>query len=220
MTIGVFGATGPAGQAVAVQFAAVGTTVVVGSRSRDRAEATVAELRRRWPDRDLPLVAGDNAAAAEADVVVVATPWEGALPTVTDHAGALDGKLVISMACALTRWGKRMIPLLPPSGSVTQALAAAVPGAEVAGAFHNLPAEQWADLDRPLDADVLVCAERRATARRVVEMVDTLPGLRGIDAGGLGSALAVEAMTAVLIGINVRYKVHAAIRLTGMDERE
>ena len=214
--IGVIGATGPAGRAVAVQFAGIGERVVVGSRSEERAAVTVAELRERWPGRDLDLVAGVNRDACEADVVVLATPWEGVGATLDDLAGALDGRLVISMVNALTRWGRYVVPLVPPTGSVTVAVALALAGSRVAGAFHNLPAGPWSDLDRPLDADVLVVAERRADAREVVALVDRLPGLRGVDAGNLANAAAVEALTATLVGINIRYKAHASIRLTGL----
>lgn len=217
MRIGVFGGTGPAGQAVAVQYAASGVEVIIGSRAAERAAATVAELQARWAGRDLPLSGGDNATAAGADVVVLATPWEGALTTVSDHAPALEGKLLISMVNALMRWGKHMVPLIPPTGSVTAAVGLAVPGARVAGAFHHLPAGPWADLDHPIESDVLVCAESRPTAREVIALVDRLPGLRGIDAGGLGCAAAVEAFTATLIEVNRRYKSHSAIRLTGVD---
>jgi NADPH-dependent F420 reductase len=216
--IGVIGATGPAGQAVAVQFAGIGEEVVVGSRSAERAAEAVAALQERWAGRDLPLIAGDNAAAAAADLVVLATPWEGVLSTVADVKDALDGKIVISMVNALTRWGKQMVPLTVPTGSIAAALALALPGSRVVGAFHHLPAEPWADLDHPLDADVLICAEKRAAAREVAALVDRLPGLRGIDAGGLGNALAIEALTATLIGINIRYKAHAAVRLTGLGD--
>jgi predicted dinucleotide-binding enzyme len=87
----------------------------------------------------------------------------------------------------------------------------------VAGAFHNLPAGPWADLEHPLEADVLVVAERRSDAREVVAVVDRLPGLRGVDAGNLANAVAVEAITATLVGINLRYKAHASLRLSGLD---
>lgn len=217
MRIGVIGGTGPAGQAVAVQFAAIGEQVVVGSRSEERAAATVDELRRRWPGHDLDLVPGANGAACDADTVVLATPWEGVPATLADLAGPLEGRLVISMVNALTRWGRYMVPLVPPTGSVTAAVALALPASRVAGAFHNLPAEPWADLDHPLDADVLVVADRRGDAREVAALVDRLPGLRGIDAGNLANAAAVEAITATLVGINIRYKAHASLRLTGID---
>jgi NADPH-dependent F420 reductase len=216
VSIGVIGGTGPAGTAVAAQFGAIGERVVVGSRDPERAAQTVGALQQRWPGRDLDLVAGDNAAAAEADVVVVATPWEGVPGTVGELADALEGKLVVSMVNALTRWGRYMAPIVPPTGSVTAAIALALPRSRVTGAFHHLPAGPWSDLDHPLDADVLVVAERRADAREVVALVDRLPGLRGVDAGNLASAAAVEALTATLIGINLRYKTQAAIRLTGL----
>lgn len=216
MRIGVIGGTGPAGQAVAVQFAGVGVEAVVGSRSEERAAEAVAALTGRWPGRELPLVPGTNEAAAGADVVVVATPWDGILTTVGELADTLAGKVVVSMANALTRWGRGMVPLLPPTGSVTAAVALALPGSQVVGAFHHLPAGPWADLEHPLDADVLVCSDVRAAARTVIELVDALPGLRGVDAGGLGSALAIEALTPALLEVNRRHKAHAAIKLTGL----
>ncbi|MGH9116062.1 MAG: NADPH-dependent F420 reductase [Acidimicrobiales bacterium] len=219
MRIGVLGATGPAGQAVAVQLAAVGIEVVVGSRALERATETVNGLRARWSGRDLALVAGDNATAAGADLVVVATPWEGVPSTVGAAREALAGKVVVSMANALTRWGQEMVPLLPPTGSVTMAVARALPGSRVVGAFHHLPAGPWADLDHPLEADVLVCSDDRQAASEVVDLVDRLPGLRGVDAGGLASALAIEALTPALLEVNRRHKAHVAIRLTGLPVR-
>jgi NADPH-dependent F420 reductase len=207
---------------VAVQFAGVGTEVVVGSRSRDRAQEVVDALTQRWSGRDLALVAGENAEAAAADLVVVATPWEGVLSTVGPLREALAGKVVVSMVNALTRLGTEMVPLLPPTGSMTVAVARALPRSRVVGAFHHLPAGPWSDLDHPLDADVMVCSDDRDAARQVAELVDRLPGLRGVESGGLGSALAIEALTPALLEVNRRYKTHAAIRLTGLpgDDRD
>lgn len=216
----MLGATGPAGQAVAVQFAGIGIEVVVGSRALDRAEETVNALRERWAGRDLALVPGENEAAADAELVVVATPWDGVLSTLQPLEDALAGKIVVSMANALTRWGKEMVPLLPPTGSVTVAVSRALPRSRVVGAFHHLPAGPWSDLDHPLDADVMVCSDDRPAQREVVELVDRLPGLRGVEAGGLGSSLAIEALTPALLEINRRYKTHAAVRVTGLPERD
>lgn len=217
MRVGVVGATGPAGQAVSSQLAAIGIEVVVGSRSQERAEATVEALLSRWRGRSLPLVPGLNEVAAAADLVVVATPWEGVLSTVAGLAEPLTGKIVVSMANALTRWGGELVPLLPPTGSVTAAVARALPASRVVGAFHHLPAGPWGDLDHPIEADVLVCSDDRAAAREVALLVDRLPGLRGVDAGGLASALAIEALTPALLEVNRRYKAHVALRLSGLD---
>jgi 8-hydroxy-5-deazaflavin:NADPH oxidoreductase len=205
---------------VASQLAAVGIEVVVGSRALERAEETVSSLWERWPERDLALVPGNNETAAGAELVVVATPWEGILATVSALQEALSGKVVISMANALTRWGNEMVPLLPPTGSVTVAVARALPASRVVGAFHHLPAGPWSDLDHALDADVMVCSDDRAAAGEVIDLVDRLPGLRGVDSGGLASALAIEALTPALLEVNRRYRTHAAIRLTGLPRRE
>ena len=203
-----------------MQFAGIGIEVIVGSRALERAEETVAALKEKWSGRDLPLVAGENDAAADADIVVVATPWDGVLATLAPLEEALAGKIVISMANALTRWGKEMIPLLPPTGSVTVAVARALPRSRVVGAFHHLPAGPWSDLDHTLDADVMVCSDDRDAQREVVALVDRLPGLRGVETGGLGSSLAIEALTPALLEVNRRYKTHAAVRLTGLPDRE
>ncbi len=219
MKIGVLGATGPAGNAASVQFAGVGYEVLVGSRALDRAEETVSTLQQRWQDRNLRLVPADNDTAASADLVIVATPWEGIISTVTALEAKLAGKIVISMANALTRWGKEMVPLLPPTGSVTVAVARALPGSRVVGAFHHLPAGPWGDLDHGLEADVMVCSDDRDAAEEVIALIDALPGLRGVNSGGLSSALAIEALTPALLEVNRHYKVHAAIRITGLPDR-
>jgi NADPH-dependent F420 reductase len=214
--IGVLGGTGPAGSAVALRLAAAGLEVVVGSRSEERSAGVVAELANRWPARDLPLLQGDNRLAAKADIVVLATPWEGALSTVGELAGELSGKILVSMVNAMVRWGERMVPLLPPTGSVAVAVASVLPATRVAGAFHHLPAGRLGDLDRDLDADVMVFSADRATTDEVISLVDRVDGLRGFDVGGLGSAMAVEALTAALVELNRRYKAHASLRVTGL----
>src|SRR5262249_8196943 len=153
-----------------------------------------------------------------ADLVVVATPWDGVLTTVAPLEAPLAGKIVISMANALTRWGKDMVPLLPPTGSVTVAVARTIPRPRGVGAFHHLPSGPWSYLDHALEADVMVCSDDRAATREVVALINRLPGLRGVDSGSLSSALAIEALTPALLEINRRYKVHAALQITGLPD--
>jgi len=216
LRIGVLGGTGPAGTAIAVRYAAAGFEVVVGSRSEERAAGVVDELQQRWKGRGLALFPGTNQAAASAELVVLATPWEGATATVKDLAGELSGKIVVSMVNAMAKWAERFIPLLPPTGSVALAVARAIPDSRVAGAFHHLPAGVLADLDEKLEADVMVFSDTRATTDEVIELVNRVPGLRGVDVGGMASALAVEALTAALVEVNRRYKTHASLRVTGL----
>lgn len=215
--VGILGGTGPAGSALAARLAAAGIAVTVGSRSVERATGVVERVRERWSDLDLPLEAGDNRAAASAELVVVATPWDAAAPTAASLADHLAGKVVVSMANALVRVGSEFAALVPPRGSVAAHVQAALPDASVAAAFHHVPARALADLARPLDGDVLVCSDSPAATKATSELVSVVPGLRALDAGNLANAAAVEAFTAVLLALNARYGVAASLRLTGIE---
>jgi hypothetical protein len=211
------GGTGPAGKGLAARLASVGIDVTLGSRSRERAEQICEELVKAWPDHDLRLTAGDNAAAAGTDVVVVATPWDAAAATAASVGPRLTGKVVISMANALAKVGDEFQPLVPPRGSVAASVQAIVPAARVAAAFHHLPAKELGDLDHPMESDVLICADDPSATEVTAELVRLIPGLRPLDAGRLSNAAPIEAFAAVLLQLNVRYKTRAAVRLTGID---
>ena len=217
MHIGILGGTGPAGTALAARLASVGIDVTIGSRSKERAQETCTAVSEKWLDRSLPLHAGDNDMAASCEIVVVATPWDAAAATAQSVRGYLDGKVVISMANALVKVGDEFQPLVPPRGSVAAHVQALVPEAQVVAAFHHLPAHALMKLDVPVESDVLVCSDHAEATRVTAEIVDLIPDLRPLDAGSLSNAASIEAFTAVLLQLNVRYKARAAIRMTGVN---
>jgi NADPH-dependent F420 reductase len=216
MRIGILGGTGPAGTALGARLASVGYDVVLGSRSKYRAMEARDAIVERWPDLHLALDAGDNQAAADADVVVIATPWDSAATTAHALADQLAGKVVVSMANALVRLGDEFQPLVPPRGSVAAHVQAAVPGCHVVAAFHHLPAKELGHLGEPIDSDVLICSDDPEATKVVSEIVRKIPGCRPLDAGELSNATAIEAFTAVLLQLNVRYKTRVAPKLTGI----
>lgn len=218
MRIGILGGTGPAGLALAARLSSVGFDTVIGSRSKYRAMETVDQLLERWPDRKLRIDAAENALAASADVIVIATPWDGATQTATSVEDQLAGKVVICMANALTRIGKEFQPLVPPRGSVAASVQAAVPKCMVAAAFHHVPAKELGDLDHPIISDVLICSDHAVATDCTSEIVSKVPDMRPLDAGGLSQATPIESFTAVLLQLNVRYKTRVALRFTGIDE--
>jgi 8-hydroxy-5-deazaflavin:NADPH oxidoreductase len=218
--IGILGGTGPAGSALAARLASVGFEVSVGSRSKYRAMEVVDKLHSQWAGRDLGIKAGDNRAAASADVVVIATPWDGAYGTATSVADLLDGKVVICMANALTRIGKEFQPLVPPRGSVAASVQAAVPGCQVAAGFHHVPAKELGDLDHPIESDVLICSDFPRATEVTSGLVGSIPNMRPLDAGGLSQATPIESFTAVLLQLNVHYKTRVAVKFTGIPEPE
>ena len=201
---------------MSARLAAVGVEVVLGSRTEERAAEAVEELTKRWISYDLALVPATNQVAAQADLVVLATPVEGAVNTVGGLVDELSGKILVTMVNAMVRWGDRVVPLLPYTGSVAVALSRVIPATHVAGAFHHLPAGPLGDPSYEPEADVMVFSDVPSVTDEVIRVVGLIPGLHGVDVGGLGSALAVEALTACLVEINRRYKTHASLRVTGI----
>ncbi|HUQ40775.1 MAG TPA: NADPH-dependent F420 reductase [Acidimicrobiales bacterium] len=215
--MGVLGGTGPAGSGLAARLAANGNEVILGSRSVERAEEVCEGIKQRWPDRTLTLSAGDNLKATSADIVVVATPWDSAAAVVSELCEQLEGKVIVSMANALAKVGDEFQPLISPRGSVAGSVQSRLPNSYVAAAFQHLAARALATLDVELEADVLVCSDHPQATAATIEMANTVPGLRGLDAGPLGNAGSLESMVAILREVNVRYKgSRSSVRLTGV----
>ncbi len=218
MQIGVLGGTGPAGSALAARLASVGFSTIVGSRSKNRAMETVDRLLEQWDGRDLSIAAGENEEASRADLVVIATPWDGATQTAASVENHLRGKVVISMANALTRIGKEFQPLVPPRGSVAASVQAVLPKSHVAAAFHHVPAKELGDLDKPIESDVLICSDFPAAIEVTSDLVAKVPNMRALDCGELSLATPIESFTAVLLQLNVRYKTRVAVKFTSIPE--
>ncbi len=216
--IGVLGATGPAGRGLAVRLASLGHEVVAGSRDRTRAETMVAEARERWGSRVASLTPGTNADAADAaDLVIVATTWEGAVETVGAHADALAGRIVITIANGLEKVGREFRAVLPDEGSLAEAVQRAAPQARVVAAFQHVPAAAFADIDQPLESDVVVCADDDDARHAVLDLVASMPNLRAFDGGSLANALGIETFAALLLSINIRHRGKGTLRLLGVD---
>jgi NADPH-dependent F420 reductase len=216
--VGILGGTGPAGRALAVRLASVGMEVVIGSRSAERAGDICGDLGKKWPGHDLALEPGDNLAAARSELVVVATPWDACVPIASSVASELSGKVVISMANAIERQGDELVAVIPPTGSVAAGVQQALPESRVAAAFHHVPARALADIDTPIEGDVIVCSDHRSATDATAELVAAIPDLRALDGGSLAGAGPVEAFTAVLLGVNRRYKARAVMCLTGIPD--
>jgi 8-hydroxy-5-deazaflavin:NADPH oxidoreductase len=216
--IGILGGTGPAGRALAARLASVGFEVVIGSRSKYRAMETVDNLLERWSGRRLTITAADNVGAADADIVVIATPWDGATQTAVSVEDKLRGKVVVSMANALTKLGKEFQPLVPPRGSVAASVQAAVPQCLVAAALHHVPAKELGDLNAPIESDVLICSDHTSALEATSQIVAKIPNMRPLNAGELAMATPIESFTAVLLQLNMHYKTRVAVKLTGIPD--
>src|SRR5512135_369041 len=212
LVVGVLGGTGPQGRGLGRRWAAAGHRVVLGSRTRSRAEATATPYR----SAGLPVEGADNAeAAAAGDVVVAAVPWEGHASLLAGLRGELAGKIVVDCVVPLGFDGKGAYPLRVPEGSAAQQAAALLPDSRVVAAFHHVSAVLLEDETiEAVDSDVLVLGDERAATDVVQALAGRIPGLRGVYAGRLRNAGQIEALTANLISVNRRYKAHAGVRVT------
>jgi 8-hydroxy-5-deazaflavin:NADPH oxidoreductase len=212
MTIGILGGTGPQGRGLTRRFATAGHEVVIGSRSAERAKEVAAGYA------DVGSVRGaDNVEAARADLVVIAVPYPGHADLLRSLATELAGKIVVDCVNPLGFDKQGAFPLPVVAGSAAQEAQQILPDSTVIAAFHHVSAVL---LDDPevdhLEGDVLVLGEDRDAVQQICDLATAIPGARGVYAGRLRNAGQVEALTANLIAINRRYKVHSGIAVTDL----
>jgi NADPH-dependent F420 reductase len=209
LTIGILGGTGDQGKGLARRFGLAGHQVLIGSRNVGRAEEAAASLGP-------PVRGAENAAVAvEADIVIVAVPWEGHRATLESLRGELAGKIVVDCVNPLGFDKRGAYALEVEEGSAAQQAAAVLPDSRVVAAFHHVSAVLLLDpAVARVDLDVLVLGDDREATDLVQALADRIPGARGVYGGRLRNARQVEALTANLISINRRYKAHAGFRVT------
>jgi len=218
--IAILGGTGPEGSGLANRLARAGEHIVIGSRDAARAQETAQQLRNQIGGTAQLEGADNAAAAAQCDVAVLTLPFSGQAPLLKQLKGVWrPGTVVIdtTVPLAATVGGSptRMIGVW--QGSAAQAAAELLPaGVSIAAAFQNLGAELLAG-DAQVDCDVLVCSDDDNAKKVAMELAAKIPGVRALNGGKLENARIVESITALLIGLNIRYKVHSAgLRFTGL----
>jgi NADPH-dependent F420 reductase len=217
--IAILGGTGPAGTGLALRWVRSGETIILGSRDAQRAQETAEKIKQKAGGKTH--VSGmDNAAAcAAADILVLTVPFEGQAALLKQLKPAIRaGSTLIdaTVALAASVGGRASRTLSVWQGSAAQQAAELVPkGVSVAAAFHNLSAELL-NGDAALDCDVIVCSDDPQALQLTCTLAARIPGVRAIDGGKLENARTLEQITALLIGLNIRHKGHAGIRITGL----
>lgn len=212
-TIGILGGTGPQGRGLAYRFAAAGLTVVIGSRKADKAETAAEELAAQAGARVSG--ASNEDCARRSDVVLVVVPFEGHGELLLSLREELAGKVVVDCVNPMGFDKKGPFSLPVAEGSAAEQARELLPDSTVTAAFHHLSAVLLTDpAVEVIDSDVLVLGDDREATDEVQALASAIPGVRGVYGGRLRNAGQVEALTANLIALNRRYKVHAGIRVT------
>jgi len=227
-TIAVLGGTGNEGPGLALRWAKAGHRVIIGSRRAEKALRVAGELNAKLGTGSAEGGTGSAGggkikgmanpdAAAACEVAVITVPYSAQNALLATLREPLQSKVLVNVNVAM-KPPKVARVFIPPEGSASeQAQAILGDGVTVVAAFQNVSASELEHPDTPIDCDVLVCGNKKAAKRIAIALAEEI-GTRGIDAGALVNAKAIEAMTSVLIGINIRYKIHGAgIRITGLE---
>ena len=223
MDVAIVGGTGAEGFGMALRLLSAGHHVSIGSRSQDRADQAVERATATLAREVQVDGAANEEAVVDAEVVVVTVPFAGMVEIYRSIAPSLrPGQVVLDATSPLMTavGGRPWEAIRPWQGSAAEVAALEVPdGVPVVAGLHTIAAHALADLDRAVESDALLCADDDEAKRRVGELVDSVEGMRWVDAGPLANARLTEPLTALVISINRRYKVKdAGFRISGREE--
>jgi 8-hydroxy-5-deazaflavin:NADPH oxidoreductase len=219
--VAIVGASGALGFGLAVRLGREGVPIAIGSRDAVRAEETAQRARAAVPAGSFS--GHDNAGAVQAaGTVILSVPFRNQSETLANLKDALEpGQLLIDatvpLAAAVSGKATRMLGVWQGSAA-QQALEMAPEGVRVVSALHTVSAAALGDLDHALGEDVLVCGDSRADKHEAAALIEQIEGLRCVDCGRLEMARVTESLTALLISVNARHKVHAGIHITGLPD--
>jgi len=218
VSIAILGGTGEQGPGLALRWAKAGEEVIIGSRQKEKGEKVAAELNQEL-GKELLRGTDNVTAAAAAEVVMLTVPYSAHVTTLESVKEQLQGKIFVDVSVPLDPENARRV-IMPAAGSAAEEAQQVLgPKVKVVGALQNVSAHLLRDMNAVIDCDVLVCGgdkDARATVMRLIERL----GIRTVDAGPLDAARQIEPITALLIRLNIRHKVHSAgIRMTGLPER-
>ena len=217
-SIAVIGGTGKEGSAIAARFAKAGVRTLIGSRDARKAQNTANAINARFGRKNVEGYTNRDA-TSKADIVLLAIPYDGIRPILDDIRESAQNKIIINIASSLDPECKSRARI-NPAGSITAEMQQFFgENTKVVAAFQNVSPEQLEKLDEKIETDVLVCGGDGESREMVINLIKRI-GIDAFDAGTISNAVVVETMAAVLISINIKYKVKGTgIRLVGVPRQ-
>ena len=217
--ISFIGGTGPEGRGLALRFAIIGEQIFLGSRDPQRGVAAATDVRALLPQNypATSVMGGANEQAAQmGDIVFIAVPYSAQKDTLTELEEHLRGKVIVNVVAPMVFVKGSARALAVEAGSAAEEARDLLPESSVIGAFHNLSAIDLLMPMQPLDCDVVVCGDDPEGKAKVMELAESIKGVRAVNGGALVNSRYVEHLTSLLININRIYKAHSSIRITGI----
>lgn len=206
MKIALLGGTGHIGAGLAFRLKLAGYDVIVGSRKLEKALRKAEEYNRIVESKggEASIEGMENSNAAKhSDIAILTIPWDKAFMTAESLRNQLEGKIVVSPVVPMQKENGRFVYTPPAEGSAAEKIASLV-DARVVAAFNNIPAAKFADPEAEFQWDVAVCSDDAEAKKTVMDVINSIEGLRALDAGPLSVARTVEALTPLLINLALK----------------
>ncbi len=210
MKIALLGGTGDIAEGLVLRWSRVGHKIFIGSRSDEKAKSIASEYNDTLSklginSRIEGMVNADAAIAAE--VIVISLPYEHSASTIRQIQSSFTNQIVISPVVPMVKKGKAFVYSPPQHGSAALEIREALPKTvKLVSAYHNLPAKELRKIDHVLEYDVVICGDDEETKNVVKKITEEMPNLRALDAGPLEASMMIEAITPLIINLNMRYK--------------
>lgn len=216
MKISLLGGTGDIAEGLVLRWSKAGHEIFVGSRSREKADTITAGYIEKLKSLGVePKVRGmeNSEAAASSEVIVISIPPEYAADTIAAIKDSITDQIVVTPVVPMAKEGKTFLFVPPSQGSSALEILEKLPaGARLVSAYHNLPAKGLSDVDKNLDADVVICGDDDEAKKVVAKLTEDLSGLRTLDAGPLEVSPMIEAITPLIVNLNVRHRKHFSVK--------
>lgn len=213
--IAIIGGTGDLGFGLALRWAKAQREIIIGSREKEKAQKTVEEIKKILA-ADVNVKGMENGEAVKnAQITVLSVPFQAAVPTMRQIKAQLKPEdilisVMVPLAAEIGGFSPTQV-VTPWQGSAAELVQALAPkNVHVVSAFQNMGAQRLRDMRNPVECDVVVSGDKDAR-KEVMELAELIPGVRGIDGGELENARFVEPLTALLIGLNLRYRKREGI---------
>lgn len=214
-TIGFIGGTGPEGVGLAIRFARAGDVVLIGSRSEERANEAVAKVLAEVPEAQI--VGVPNLQVAEdSEVIFLTVPFTAHHSTLEELEEAIGDKVLVDVVVPMEFGEDGAQHIVMEEGSAAQQARVLAPRAKVVSGFQTLDAALLQRSSKPLQGDVIICADHKGAKKTVMELAEKLEYVRALDGGGLGNARYLEACTVLLVNLNRIHKARSGIRIVGI----
>jgi NADPH-dependent F420 reductase len=217
MKIALLGGTGDIAEGLVLRWSKAGHEIFIGSRSEEKAKGITDEYKEKLASLGIEgKISGmANADAAKAaEVVIISIPPEYAAATISQIKDSFTDQIVVTPVVSMERHeDKSFVYNPPPQGSSALEIKEALPETvRLVSAYHNLPAKELSKVEEDLDYDVVICGDDEEAKQVVTKLTEDMPNMRVLDAGPLKLSAMIEAITPLIVNLNVKHKRHFSVK--------